>query len=81
MGWSQPILHQLVARLKKTQQKEVQVRGKAEGAGWEAEVAQAKKRVQVARRAVEDEHGAIYQKVVAEHEPYMERAVPYKSLQ
>ena len=41
---------------------------------------QAKKRVRTARRALEEEHERIYQKVVAEHERYMERAVPYKSL-
>ena len=29
---------------------------------------------------MEEEHGRIYQKVVAEHERYMQRAVPYKSL-
>ena len=29
---------------------------------------------------MEGEHERIYQKVVAEHERYMERAVPYKSL-
>ena len=29
---------------------------------------------------MEEEHEKIYQKVVAEHERYMERAVPYKSL-
>ena len=43
-------------------------------------MAQAKKRVQAARRQLEDEHERIYQKAVAEHEWYMERAVPYKSL-
>ena len=41
---------------------------------------QAKKRVRVARRAVEEEHERICQKVVAEHERYMERAVSYKLL-
>ena len=44
-------------------------------------MAKAKKRVQAARRAVEDEHERIYQKLVAEQERHMERAVPYKSLQ
>ena len=44
-------------------------------------MARAKKRVQAAGRASEDEHERTCQKVVAEHEPYMERAVPYKSLQ
>ena len=29
---------------------------------------------------MEDEHGRIYQNVVAEHEPYMERAVLHRSL-
>ena len=29
---------------------------------------------------MEEEHERIYQKVVVEHERYMERAVPYKSL-
>ena len=33
-----------------------------------------------ARRAVKEEHERIYQKVVAEHQRYMERAEPYKSL-
>ena len=36
--------------------------------------------VRAARRAVEEEHERIYQEVVAEHERYMERAVPYTSL-
>ena len=30
---------------------------------------------------MEEEHERVYQKVVADHERYMERAVPYKSLQ
>ena len=77
---AQPKLQQLVATLRKRQQEEVKARAQAEGAEWQAEVAQAKKRVQAARRAVEDEHERIYQKVVAEHARYMERAVPYKSL-
>ena len=29
---------------------------------------------------MEEKHESIYQKVVGEHERYMERAVPYKSL-
>ena len=41
---------------------------------------QAKKRVRTATRAVEEEHERIYEKAVAEHERYMERSVPYKSL-
>ena len=77
---AQPKLQRLVATLRKRQQEEVDTRAQAEGAEWQAEVAQAKKRVQAARRAVEDEHERIYQKVVAEHERYMEGAVPYKSL-
>ena len=77
---AQPKLQPLVATLKKRQQVEAEARAQAEGAEWQAEVAQAEKRVQAARRAVEDEHERVYQKVVAEHERYMERAVPYKSL-
>ena len=55
-------------------------KGAGRGAEWQTELTQAKKRVRTARRAVEEEHERIYQKVVAEHERYMERAVPYKSL-
>ena len=77
---AQPKLQRLVATLRKQQQKEVEARAQAEGADWQAEVAQAKKRVQVARRAVEDEHDRVYQNVVAEHERYMQRTVPLKSL-
>ena len=77
---AQPKLQRLVATLRKRQQEEVEARAQAEGAGWQEEVAQAKTRVQATRRAVEGEHERIYQKVVAEHERYMERAVPYKSL-
>ena len=77
---AQPQLQRLVATQKKWQQEEVQARAQAEGAEWQEEAAQAKKRVQTARRAVEDEHEKIYQTVVAEHERYMERVVPYKSL-
>ena len=73
-------LQWLVATLRKRQQEEVEARAQAEGAEWQAEVAQAKRRVQAGRRAVEDEHKRVYQKVVAEHERCMERAVPYKSL-
>ena len=77
---AQPKLQRLVATLRKRQQEEVEARAQTEAAVWQEEVARAKKRVQAARRAVEDEHERIYQKVVAEHERYMERAVPYKSL-
>ena len=77
---AQPKLQRLVATLRKRQQEEVEGRAQAEGAEWQAEVAQAKKWVQAAQRAVEDEHERMYQKVVAEHERYMEGAVPYKSL-
>ena len=69
-----------MATLRKRQQEEVEARAREEGTEWQTEVTQAKKRVRTARRAVEEEHERIYQKVVAEHERYMERAVPYKSL-
>ena len=78
---AQPKLQRLVATLRKRQQEEVKARAQTAGGVWQGEVAQAKKREQAARRAVEDEQERIYQKVVAEHERYMERAVPYKSLQ
>ena len=61
---AQPKLQQLVATLRKGQQEEVEARPKAEGARWQDEVARVKKRVQAARRAVEDEHERIYQNVV-----------------
>ena len=77
---AQPKLQRRVATVRKHQQEEVEVRAHTEGAVSQKEVAWAKKRVQAARRAVEDEHERIYQKVVTEHERYMERAVPYKSL-
>ena len=77
---AQPKLQRLVLTLRKRQHEEVEARAQAEGAEWQTEVTQAKKRVRAARRAVEKEHERIYQKVVAEHDPYMERAVPYKSL-
>ena len=77
---AQPMLQRLVATLRKRQHEEVEARAREEGAEWQTEVTQAKKRVRTARRAVEEEHERIYQKVVAEHERYMERAVPYKSL-
>ena len=77
---AQAQLQRLVATLRKWQHEEVEARAQAEGAEWQAEVAPAKKRVQAARRAVEDEQERVYQKVVAEHERYMERAVPYKLL-
>ena len=77
---AKPKLQRLVATLRKRQQEEVEARAREEGTEWQTEVTQAKKRVRTARRAVEEEHERIYQKVVAEHERYMERAVPYKSL-
>ena len=77
---TQPKLQQLVVKHRKRQQEEVEVRAMAEGADWKGEVAQAKKPVQAARRAVQHKHWRIYQEVVAKHERYMERAVPYKSL-
>ena len=75
---AQPKLQRPVATLRKRQHKEVEARAQAEGAEWQTEVTRPKKRVGAARRAVEEEHERIYQKVVAEHEGYMERAVPYK---
>ena len=77
---AQPKLQRLVATLRKRQYEEVKARAQAEGAEWQTEVTQAKKRVRAARRAVEEEYERIYQKVVAEHERYMVGAVPYKSL-
>ena len=77
---TQPKVQQLVAKPRKRQQEEVGVRKTTEDADRKEEVARAKKRVQAARRAVEDVHGRMYQKVVAEHERYMERAVPSYSL-
>ena len=77
---NQPKLQRLVVTLRKRQQEEVEARAQGEGAERKEEVARTKKRVQVARRAVEDEHEGVYQKGVAEHQRYMERAVPYKSL-
>ena len=77
---AQPRLQRLVATLRKRQHEEVEARAREEGAEWQTEVTQAKKRVRTVRRAVEEEQERIYQKVVAEHERYMERAVPYKSL-
>ena len=77
---AQPKLQRLVATLRKRQHEEVEARAREEGTEWQTEVTQAKKRVQTAKRAVEDEHERIYQEVVAEHERYMERAMPYKSL-
>ena len=78
---AQPKLQRLVATLGKRQHEEVEARVREEGAEWQTEVTQAKKRVRTARRAVAEEHERIYQKVVVERERYMERAVPYKSLQ
>ena len=77
---AQPKLRQLVATLTKRQQEEVGPRAQTEGAMWQEEVAQAKKGVRAARRAVEDEHARICEKVVAEQEWYMEGAVLYKAL-
>ena len=77
---AQPKLQRLVATLRKRQHEEVEVRAQDKGAEWQTQVTQAKKRVREVRRAVEEEHKRIYQKVVAEHERCMERAVPYKSL-
>ena len=77
---AQPKLQGLVATLRKQQHEEVEARARGEGAEWQTEVTQAKKRVRTARSAVEEEDERIYQKVVAEHERYMERAVPYKLL-
>ena len=77
---AQPKLQRLVATLRKRQHEEVEARARDKGAEWQTEVTQAKKKVQTARRAVEEEQKRIYQKVLAEHERYMERAVPYKSL-
>ena len=77
---TQPKLQQLVATMRKWQQEGVEARAQTEGAELKEEVARAKNRVQAARRAVEDEHQRVYQQVVAEHEPYMGRPVPYKSL-
>ena len=77
---AQPKLQRLVATLRKRQHEEVEARAQAEGAEWQTEVTEAQTRVRAARRAVEEEQKRIYQKVVAEHERYMERAVLYKSL-
>ena len=77
---AQQKLQRLVAALRKRQHEEVKARAQEEGAEWQTEVTMAKRRVRTARGAVEEEHERIYQKVVAEHERYMERAVPYKSL-
>ena len=73
-------LQRLVATLRKRQHEEVEGMAQEERAEWQTEMTQAKKRVGTARRAVEEENERIYHKVVAEHERYMERAVPYKSL-
>ena len=78
---AQPKLQRLVAKLRKRHQEEVEAPAREEGTEWQTEVSQAKKMVRTARRDVEEEHERICQKVVAEHERYMERAVPYKSLQ
>ena len=77
---AQPKLQRLVATLRKRQHEEVGARAREEGAEWQTEVTQAKKIVRTARRAAEEEHKRICQKVVTEHQRYMERAVPYKLL-
>ena len=71
---AQPKLQRLVATLKKRQPEEVEARAQAEEVEWQTEVTQANKRVRAARRAVEEEHERIYQKLVAEYKRYMERA-------
>ena len=71
---AQTKLQRLVDTLRKRQHEKVEARAREEGAEWQTEVTQAKKRVRTARRAVEEEHERIYQKVVVEHERYMERA-------
>ena len=77
---AQSNLKKLVARLNRRQHEEVEAHATAQGSGWVAEIKGAKKRVQEAKREVEDEHECIYSRGVAEHERYMERVVPYKSL-
>ena len=77
---AQPKLQRLIATLRKRLREEIDTRAQAEGSEWQADVAKAKKRVQAARRAVGDEHERTNQRVVAEHELYMGRAVPYKWL-
>ena len=62
---AQPKLQRLVATLRKRQHEELEARAQEEGAEWQTEVTQAKKRVRAARRAVEEEHERIYQKVGA----------------
>ena len=69
---AQPKLQRLVATLRKRQHEEVEARAREEGAEWQTEVTQARKRVRTARRAAEEEHERLYQKVPAEHERYME---------
>ena len=63
---AQPKLQRLVSTLRKRQHEEVEARAQAERAGWQTDVTQAKKRVRAARRAVEEEHERIYQKLVLE---------------
>ena len=72
---SKPKLQQLVPKLKKRKQEEFKVRAKTKGTDLKAEVAQAKGRVQTAQRDVKDAERRIYKKVMAEHEPCMDRAV------
>ena len=71
---AQPKLQRLLATLRKGQQEEVEARAGTEGAVWQEEVPRGEKRVRVARRAVEDVHESVYQKVLAEHERYIEGA-------
>ena len=52
-------LQRLVTTLRKRQHEEVEARAREEGAEWQTEVTQAKKRVRTARRAVEEEHERI----------------------
>ena len=56
---AQPKLQRLVATLRKRHHVEVEARAREEGAEWQTEVTQAKKRVRTARRAVEEEHERI----------------------
>ena len=57
---AQPKLQRLVATLRKRQHEEVEARPQEEEAEWRTEVTPAKKRVQTARRAVEEDHERIY---------------------
>ena len=75
-----PNYQELVVKPEERQQEEVVVRAKAQVTAWEGGVAQSKKGVKAAQRAVEHEHGRIYGEVVAVYERHKQRAVPYKSL-